>query len=381
MIILKPYRTSFSLSIIGPWILLVLWLVVQCYIFFHYGVQQPIDADFYISNAQAILQGHFPFDRGLWYSSYSCFLALIFWTGGNLTTVVLLQILFSGFATIALYKAVANLFKNSTIGFLTTLQYLLWFKIHQWNSYIYTESLFISFSIISFALLSLSKEKMHYILTAFMIGFTLFLRPTGICFFIATCTYLLFKLAQQKHLSPFKLFITIASTFVILSILLNEMLKEYIFYFIDSYSKSELIYPNINLGFSAPKQLVIPSTTHAPLFQLIEFIVYNPIYFLKLFILKFLLFSGNMKPYFSVAHNILIALVLYPIYAWAVYGFKKMTWSAENVWMVSFILMQTLTVSITSENWDGRFLILILPFVFIYAAFGMTNTWNKYRSA
>jgi hypothetical protein len=380
MLVLKPYRTSFSLSILGPWILLLIWLVVQSCVFLRYEIQQPIDSDFYISNAQAILQGHFPFDRGLWYSSYSCFLAFVFWSGGNLITVVLFQLFLSGIAALALYKAVEQLFQNSTTAFLATLQYLLWIKIHQWNSYIYTESLFINFSIICFALLSLSKEKMHHIFTALIIIFTVFLRPTGIALFIATCAYLLYKMFQQKQLSIGKLLIIIASVFVILSIVLNAMLEEYIFYFIDSYSKAELIYPNINLGFSAPKQLTIPSTTHAPLLQLIEFIVYNLVYFLKLFIIKFLLFAGNMKPYFSVAHNIWIALVLYPIYTWAIYGFKKMEWSAENVWMSIFILIQTLTVSVTSENWDGRFLILILPFVFIYAAFGITTAWNNYRS-
>ncbi len=377
MAVLKPYQT-FSISVFGPCLLFIVWIVVQGLVFYHYGAIEALDSDFYLSFAQALSQGHIPTDRGLWYSSYSLFLAFVLALGGTLTTVVLLQFLFSGIAAFALYKLVYNLFQNYTTAFLAVLQYLLWIKIHQWNSYIYTESLFISFSIISFALLCLSKETLHYVLTALVIAFTLFLRPTGICFFIGLCGYFIFLLSNKKSISTSSLLIVMISTSILVLVLVNTLLEEYVYYFIDSYSKSELIYPNINLGLNAPQQLDLPSPSHAPLIQLIEFILYNPLYFLKLFVIKCLLFLGNIKPYFSWLHNAVVVAVLYPIYGFALYGFKKMPWTKENIFMLSYIVMQTLTVSMTSENWDGRFLILILPFVFVYAAFGMVTVWNNY---
>ncbi|MDB5257127.1 MAG: hypothetical protein JWM14_1822 [Chitinophagaceae bacterium] len=376
MTILKPYQT-FSLPIFGPWILFAVWLLVEGLVWQHYGTIEAIDSDFYLTNAQVLSQGHFPTDRGLWYSSYSIFLAFVLGLGGNLTTVVLLQFLFSGIAAFALYKVVYRLFQNYTTAFIAVLQYLLWIKIHQWNSYIYTESLFISFSILSFALLCLSKEIIHYVFAALVVAFTLFLRPTGICFFIGICGYLIFLLSHKKQLSISFLLIIIASALLLILVLVNKMLEEYIYYFIDSYSKAELIYPNVNLGLSAAQQLDKPSPAHAPVIQLIEFILYNPLYFLKLFCIKCLLFLGNAKPYFSWLHNLMIVIVLYPIYTFAVYGFKKMDWTKENVLMISFIGMQILTISMTSENWDGRFLILILPFIFIYSAFGVSCLLKK----
>jgi hypothetical protein len=379
MTVLKPYQT-FSLSLFGPWILFVVWLLVQAIVLWHYGVKEAVDSDFYLSNAQAISQGHIPTDRGIWYSSYSLFLAFIVGIGGNLTTVVLLQFIFSGIAAFSLYKVVHQLFQDHRIAFLAVLQYLLWIKIHQWNSYIYTESLFISFSIISFALLSFSKEAMHYVITALVIAFTLFLRPTGICLFIAVCGYLVFIIADKRRIPLSYLLLIVMGLFLLVVALLNVLLKEYIYYFIDSYSKAELIYPNINLGFSAPQRLDIPSPAHAPVMQLIEFILYNPIYFLKLFSIKCLLFLGNVKPYFSLAHNVAIVAVLYPIYGFAFYGLKKMKMNKENMFMIYFIVAQTFTISMTSENWDGRFLILILPFVFVYSAFGMTKVWSNYKN-
>lgn len=378
MTVLKPGSTSFSFF--GPGLLLLLWLLVQLGVWLHYGVVEAVDSDYYLQNTQALLQGHLPTDRGIWYVSYSAFLALVFWLGGNLTAVVLLQFIFSGLAAIALYKVVFHLFQDLWTAFFAVLFYLVWIKIHQWNSYIYTESLFTSLSIISFALLSLSKRTAEYILTGIVIAFTLFLRPTGICFFIALCVFMFYKGIQKKLFSKTAFFFILPAMLLLALILLNTMLDEYIFYFIDSYSKGELIYPNVSLGLRPPEHLDIPSALHAPLIQLVEFILYNPVYFIKISLIKLLLFVGNIKPYFSWMHNALIVVVLYPLYALAVYGYRKMEDSAEKFFIVSFILAQTFTVSMTSENWDGRFLLVILPFVFILSAAGSGRLLNKNQS-
>ncbi len=360
--------------------MLVLWLLVQIGVWLHYGVVEAIDSEYYLQNAQALLQGHLPLDRGIWYISYSAFLAFVFWLGGNVTAVVLLQFLFSGLAAVALYKVVLHLSKDQWTAFFAVLFYIVWIKIHQWNSYIYTESLFISFSIISFALLSLSKKNSHYLLTGGVIAFTLFLRPTGICFFTGLCAFVIIKTMREITL-PLRALKMAFLALIFLFIGLNEMLKEYVFFFIDSYSKAELIYPNVSLGFHAPELLTIPSDKHMPLLQLIEFIVYNPLYFIKLSFLKLLLFVANVKPYFSWMHNLMIVCVLYPLYGLAVYGYKKMEWSAEKLFILFFILAQTFTVSMTSENWDGRFLLVILPFVFILSAFGTSTLLKNIKSS
>lgn len=377
MTVFKPYH-YFSIRIGGPWILWIGWMLVQSCTLWHYGIVEAVDSDFYLSNAHALSQGHFPTDRGLWYVSYSFFLALVMGIGGNLTLVVLLQFLFSGLAALALYKVVYRLFQSYTIAFLAVLQYLLWLKIHQWNSYIYTESLFISCSLISFALLCLSKNTLQYVFTALVILFTLFLRPTGICFFIGICAYFIYWLRNKKNISALSLWISTVSVAIVLIIFMNTLLTEYIYYFIDSYSKAEIIYPNINFIIET-QPLDLPSPSDPPLLQLVLFICYNPLYFLKLFGLKCFLFLSNVKPYFSWIHNLGIVLILYPIYGLAIYGFKKMRRTRENVFMIVYIILQTLTVSMTSENWDGRFLILILPFVFIYSAFGITTLLKKWR--
>ncbi len=93
--------------------------------------------------------------------------------------------------------------------------------------------------------------------------------------------------------------------------------------------------------------------------------------------LKGLLFIGNVKPYYSWLHNAHIAVFLYPVYTAAAYGF----WHLEKVKLKlvtgSFIAFQFLTVCFTSVNWDGRFLLPVLPLVFNLAGHGAFIYWNK----
>lgn len=374
---LKSLRSIFSFPQAGWLLLLVTWVLVEAYTYMRYGIVLSSDSEFYLDNSRLILDGKIPEDRGIWYYSYSLVIAFIFSCGGSIATVILIQYLLSGIAAIALYKVVNHMFQNDFIAFLSVLQYLLWVKIHQWNSSLYTESLFTSFSIISFAMLVMSNKKSEYILTALLLIFTFFLRPTGSCLFVATTAFFIFKVVLKKIFSTKALAMFILCVVILTIGLLNTMLSEYIYFFIDSYSKAEIIYPNINLGVKASSNLKIPAENHAPLVQLVEFIVYNPLYFAKLFFIKFFLFIGNVKPYFTWLHNLYIVCFLYPIYLFAVYGYKKIVWAPEHAWTITFILLQTLTVSLTSENWDGRFLNLILPFVFIYASYGIYQFKNN----
>jgi hypothetical protein len=132
------------------------------------------------------------------------------------------------------------------------------------------------------------------------------------------------------------------------------------------------------LGMEAPSDLYIPDATHSTLVSVFLFASYNPVYFLKLFFLKLFLFLGNVKPYFSVLHNTVIVLILYPLYFFSVKGFLKFpSHRKEKYFVAGFVIAQALTVALTSENWDGRFLVPLLPFVFLLAADGAALVFKK----
>jgi hypothetical protein len=362
-------------------ILLILWLGIQSSIAWHFGVVCSSDSPMYIEDAVSISNGIFPHGRSIVYMSYSSFIALVFLCNGTIETVVLIQILISGIATLCLYQFVFELSKNKKIAFIAVLLFLCWIKIHQWNTYIYTESLFTSFSIISIALLSMSKKGWHYVLTALVLVFTFFIRPTGFNVLFGLLAYLSVALLQKKILSTYIIVGIVISLITLVLIGLNYALQDYVYSFIASYKKAEVIYPSIHLWISIPQDIVTPADSYPPLLQLILFIGSNPLYFFKLFFLKMILFLANVKPYYSTLHNLIIVLVLYPCYAFAVYGFKAINNLKIKMYILTFITFQTITIAMTSENWDGRFLIPILPLIFICAAFGIYAAWKKYSTS
>jgi hypothetical protein len=211
-------------------------------------------------------------------------------------------------------------------------------------------------------------------LTFAVIVFTFFIRPSGFAFLIGVAVYLIQSLPDnifKKTFIPLSIMLVIICLF-----LLNKMMVT--FPLLDSYVKGEIIYPDINFGINVPQRLFIPSEDHSPLIRLILFLLGNPLYCLKLFVIKLLFFFGNVKPYFSWFHNILIVATLYPLYFFSIKGFRKLpTANKEKYFILTYVVVQGITVALTSENWDGRFLIPILPFIFILSAGGIIAVIRK----
>lgn len=361
-------------------LLFLLWISVQAFFFLNSSIKISVDTEMYLQDAESLLAGTIPQQRSIWYLGYSSFLAIIFYLGGSLFHVVLAQILFSGTAAILLYQYLQKISHSHLPAFTGVLLYLGWIKIHEWNVFIYTESLFTSFCIITFVLLTYSKKLWQVLLVTPLIIFTFLIRPTGIGFLFSLLVYYIHIFRRKRPQLSQTYFLAAAIILFLPALLLvNKMLQNYTL--IESYAKAEIIYPNISLGILQAKDIVIPDEEYPSLLRLVIFIFNNPLYFLKLSFTKFFLFFGNIKPYFSLLHNTLISLFLFPVYYFAVKGFYLFPGKAEErSFILSFILVQALIVTLTTENWDGRFLIPVLPFVFIFATFGLQALLFRLRA-
>jgi hypothetical protein len=353
--------------------LFLLWLLIQAVFFIKFGARTSVDSELYLADAMNLLNRQLPEGRSIWYISYSAFLALIFFFGGSNIAVVVVQILLSGVAAFYLYKIAMEIYSKRNVAIMAVLFYLLWIKTHEWNTFLYTESLFTSCSIISFAVLMKSKNVRQYFIAGLLLLFTFFIRPTGFALVIGLLCYSMFSVRREylKWVIPLG-FIGVMAALALLVGMLES------FTLIESYAKAEIIYPNITLGMEAPSDLYIPKNDHSTLVRVFLFAIYNPVYFLKIFFLKLFLFLGNVKPYFSTFHNAVIVLILYPLYFFAGRGFLKFPrHRKENYFIAGFAIAQVLTVALTSENWDGRFLVPVLPFVFLLAANGVALAFEK----
>jgi hypothetical protein len=354
-------------------IIILLFLGIQLLFFFKMGVRQSVDSPFYLENAGLLRQGMLPEDRGLWYSAFSLFLALVFLAGGTLKTAVIIQILLSCLSAFCIFVSAKEITRNKLAAILAVLLYIVWIPIHEWDTFIYTESLFTSFCVFSFTALLFGKNRWHIVFTALLFLFTFFIRPTGLSLVVALVSYLIASIPRKRITFT----IPVATVLILIAVLIgSKMFNAYDP--IPAYVSAEIIYPKITLNVEAPSDLTIPENGPS-LVKVFFFAVYNPLYFLKLFGIKVALFFGNIKPYYSPVHNFVVVLFLYPIYFFAWLGFRKNEgFKKEKLFIASFIITNGLIVGLTTENWDGRFLVPLLPLIFIMASGPLFLFLKKY---
>ncbi len=169
--------------------LILLWLTINLLLLGYLGIRTGSDTEVYEAMAYALLDGDLPEGRLLWYISYIALLAAIFKLGGNFAWVVGIQILLSGVAAIFLAQAIKKMSGDTRISLVAVFMYLAWVKIHQWNIFIYTESLFTSLAVISFAAFVLSRRPWQHVLSALLVALTFFARPTGFSFLAGWLVY------------------------------------------------------------------------------------------------------------------------------------------------------------------------------------------------
>lgn len=134
--------------------------------------------------------------------------------------------------------------------------------------------------IITFAVLIISLRWYHYLICLFIFLYTFFLRPTSFNLLIAVLVFIL-SLYRSSRVGKFAIIIF---AFVISLAVLHKMLVSY--ELVESYAKGEIIYPDVRLGISVPSNLIVPKNSLPPLVRLIQFVVFNPLYLLKLLLLK-----------------------------------------------------------------------------------------------
>jgi hypothetical protein len=284
-------------------------------------------------------------------------------------------------AAIALYYTSVNLWGNRTHAFVTILFFLIFIEIGQWASYILAESLFVSFICFSLYLLSLtykkSKNKLLYLATAIVIFFTSFIKPTGVAFIGSLLIVLVVQVLRQQKSKVWRASL-IGFSILAFLILVNQMLTTFLI--MENYQKGEIIYAISTLPpraeyemmvITPPKEIYIPEENLPPLIKVIAFIFHHPIYWTQLFASKLFFLMAHVRPYWSKIHNVYSLAILLPGYVLFFKGIKIERDNMLLVFSISYLVIHLLSVSITSDDWDGRFLLPMLPIIFLFTGRGI----------
>lgn len=362
-------------SIYAP---IIIWLVVKTGLFIHLGTVIANDSPRYIKYANHLLRGGKvvgDFDSN--YIFYSVIIAFFHKTGIGIGGVVLLQIFFSGLSCYFLYQMALSLFGKKECGVITIIVYSGWIFAQQWDFYILTDSLFTSFCVWIAYLVVCYKGKSKEALIFTLIIFLFTLRPNGFVMGVAFIGYLLNQLFEKNRWLFWKVVSCMPILFLFLIYYLNGALKSYFPSLIyGNYLEGEIIsgYEGFLLN---TEDVEFPDPNGEPMLEMIAFAFHNPFFALKMIFYKVFFFFGHIRPFYSQSHNIIIMIVLYPSYLFSIITVRryKIEQSAK-VFISTFILSQAAVVALYMEDWDGRFLLPVIPFVFLLASPQISSFFN-----
>jgi hypothetical protein len=358
----------------------VLFLLVNGLLFLKLGVSVDDDSYRYLGYAEEIRErGLFFKSHEFWYIGYVIFIIAVTAVYPSLGAIIVAQVLISYLAVISLYASARHLFGCPWAGLRTVCFFLGFFMISFWNFWIFAESLFISLNCLSlYFLVRWVKKELTWpglMAGAAICFWTMFTKPTGVALLAALCAlgvYFALNMATTK-VKKIAVYFFIIIGFIVL---LNAMLGT--FGFVNDYKRGEIVY-NIHklshmdyakwLILAPPDNLYIPDEGYPPLFQLFALMAGNPFYAIKLFSLKFFFFITDTRPYYSAWHNVYNVGILLPAYFLFGYNIFKKLIPQKLVWFsLTFITVTLLSSTLMTIDWNGRFLLPMLPICFLLAS-------------
>lgn len=350
-------------------LLLLFWLLMNIALYFKLGVKVVFDSHRYLAYVNSLTSGDGSWYRpdSILYAGYTFFLAAIvrFLQLQNIAVVVA-QVLISGIALVCLYKAIYSITRNYLCSFVCSFLYIAWPEIHLWNFYIHTESLYISTSI--FILYYFTKDHWNsfdVVACLALLLFSSFLRPNGFFLLIGAIAYFIHKFHDRISRKHKLAFLVIALPVLAYGAYIS----------LEIYSPVQsLLQGHAIQGYHKVRVTMEPLVADAQspgILQLFSAVIEQPGNLLKLLLLRFTYFWGQIRPYYSTIHNTAIALFFLPVYFYAVKGYTKIRQYPICTFILTVITLQTFMAVTLAVDWDNRFIVPLLPYTFAFTCIGL----------
>ncbi|HXR82685.1 MAG TPA: hypothetical protein VN722_00080 [Hanamia sp.] len=356
------------------------WIVTQAALFWQRGIETGFEAIKYINEAQNFIQFGKLTSNNFWLYSTEIFLiAVVIKLHLNFMIIVVVQWLLNLFATWMFYQLAVFILKKPVLAFLATFIFIINITYQVYNSFLFTESVFYSLTVIySSYLLRIQKLNLKNIgilvLLLILLSVT---RPTGILFFPATAIYIFFRFL--KPVSVWYQSAIIIGSLIIFYFLINQMLQ--------SGGEFDFMLPfrkeNIICGVNTNRIANIDVMEKGNSIEgLVYYILHNKDQFLRLAKLKTISFFGFTRSYYSPMHNLYLMAFFYPIYILSIIGAVKMILKKQKalIYLFIIILLYWITTLLTCDDWHNRFILTVSPFIFLIAVASFTFSKNRKES-
>ena len=136
------------------------------------------------------------------------------------------------------------------------------------------------------------------------------------------------------------------------------------------------------LTVTPPPDMYLPDQGGILLFNMLEFIVHNPIYWAKLFTGKLVMYLTHIRPYWSWTHNVSVLLLVWPSYYFAIMTIKKKRIAKPFIIAyLTYFSVHALIISNTWADWDARFFVPLFPLLALLGAIGLSDKIEQFKRA
>lgn len=356
-------------------LLAITWLLMQILFYRQYGIVTDLEAAKYINEANHFLAtGKYSSNNFLFYSTQIMLIAFCIKLKIGFWFIVLFQMLLNALSLFCFYKMVKLISRNYLLSFISTLYFLLFYYYHLYNTYLFTESLFFSFSVI-YTYFLFTRDKLDFkngLIILLFLSLLYFTRPTGIFFIPATYLFLIIKFFPKKAFT----IVLVSTGFAItgLFFLFNYSLGSGgEFDFLLPYQKEMIICGVPTILYSHNITIPVERNSFQGLFYLIT---HHFDLFFTLSIKRLSAFFGISRTYYSLFHNVFVSVYFYSIYLIILLGirnlFKK---NKAEVWFcLTNIALMAITVMVSCDEWHSRFILSLLPFFLLLAVIAIRNS-------
>ncbi len=343
----------------------MLWLFVQILLIWQNGIMIGLEATKYINEANYFLKFHrFNSNNHYLYSTQIFLIALVIKFHLGYFAIIIFQIFLNFISTVMFYKLSRSFLKIPPLVSLAIFFFIVNIPYQQYNTFLFTESVFYSLTIIySSYLLMLEKLTLPKLGLIILLGAILCItRPTGILFLIAAFLYIFFRFL--KGLSFFSKSLIVLSFLIVSALTLNAMLN--------TGGSLDFMLPfkkeNIICGVNNLDDARIQTAERGNSLQGIAYyIINNKEQFFKLSLLKTTAFFGMLRNYYSFSHNVFLVCFFYPFYIGFFIGVRKIFKQKDTriIYIFSIIILYWITTLLTCDDWHNRFVLTVSPFLFL----------------
>lgn len=365
----SPATTNGQMAIAKKWQLLVgiLFCIVHAGLLLNFGIYTQEEAVKYSYEADYFAEhGWFSQPKYIFYSGYIFLRIICNAIGAGDVGMYIVQIIVNALAVICFYKLVLKLSDKYQAAVFGTLLLILCIPYQKWTAYLFTESIFFSLVII-YSYVLFTKPILATVLLLLLV----ISRPTGMLVIPATLAFISYKLfVNRKKLWAFAIWLPgIAGLLLLVDAAMKGKGE---FDFIKPFVEEHIV-------CGVPERVATAVAGNGDSLRvLLVYISQHFFDFIQLAFQRLVSFFGLYRSYYSPMHNLLLIAGFYPIYILSTFSIRYLYRSARAFFIFSVVLVATFAFSVmlTCDDWHNRFIMPVMPIIFIYAAIGGSQLYE-----